>query len=135
MLVNAQTVVMHACSKCIAGLCLQKASQGSSQEVRIVVELYATLRSAHFTSAEHSLAACLLANPLGAFKQLSQALPTCARRIQVSVSKKPLYFYVNLAKARRLPPPPFSQIFTGLLSVLACACCEGRFSGKDMVST
>ena len=64
------------------------------------------MRSAHFISAEEALAACLLANPLGAFKQLSQAMPTCARRIQVSVSKKPLYFYVNLAKARRLPPPP-----------------------------
>ena len=42
MLVNAQTIVMHACLICMAGLCLQKASQGGLQEIDIVVEVFAT---------------------------------------------------------------------------------------------
>lgn len=105
LMVNAQTVVMHACSNCMVCAC-RKLHRGGPRKLILLLSCVPLCDQHTLQAQSKSLAACLLANPLGAFKQLSQAMPTCACRIQVSVSKKPLYFYVNLAKARRLPPPP-----------------------------
>jgi hypothetical protein len=61
-----------------------------------------------------------------AVSNLSITEPHKKNRIQVSNTKKPLFFYVNLAKVRIPPPVPCCcSIFfvTGFCVAIASGCC------------